>query len=133
MITRGCERFAEEDPDGFQKRREARWSGSIPEWYSYINKRIIAKFGDTKIEALKEQDLQARAGACRRCDLSADRIRPSAAGAGQGWFIAFPRSGSSRRRNVCLRKRIGGDTNGLSAVIYWHYIPGTVRSVKMPE
>ena len=51
--------FAEEDPDGFRKRREARWSGSSPEWYGYITKRIFARFGDTKIKDLKEQDLQA--------------------------------------------------------------------------
>ena len=51
--------FAEEDPDGFRKRREGRWSGSTPEWYDYITKKIFARFGETKIKDLKEQDLQA--------------------------------------------------------------------------
>ena len=51
--------WAEEDPDGFRKRREQRWSGGTPEWYDYITKKIYAKFGETKIKDLKEQDLQA--------------------------------------------------------------------------
>ena len=62
--------WAEEDPDGFKKRREQRWSGSTPEWYDYITKKIFAHkphpddkngktFGETKIKDLKEQDLQA--------------------------------------------------------------------------
>jgi integrase len=51
--------WAEEDQDGFRKRREQRWSGGTPQWYDYITAKIYAKFGDTKIKDLKEQDLQA--------------------------------------------------------------------------
>jgi integrase len=61
--------WAEEDPDGFRKRREERWNGSTPEWYGYITKKIFAHnphpddkhsvtFGETKLKELKEQDLQ---------------------------------------------------------------------------
>jgi len=51
--------FAEEDEDGFRRRREQRWSGGTPEWFDYITKKIYAKFGETKIKDLKEQHLQA--------------------------------------------------------------------------
>jgi hypothetical protein len=47
--------FAEEDPDGFRKRREERWSGSTPEWYDYITKEIFARFGETRIKDLEPQ------------------------------------------------------------------------------
>jgi integrase len=50
--------FAEEDPDGFRKRREQRWQGSTPEWYTYIMKKILVKFGDSKLKDIREQDLQ---------------------------------------------------------------------------
>jgi|SRR5581483_2923353 len=51
--------FAEEDPDGFRKRREQRWSGTTPEWYDYIMRKVLARFGDVPIKDLREQDLQA--------------------------------------------------------------------------
>lgn len=62
--------WAEEDPDGFRKRREERWSGSTPEWFGYITKKIFAHsphpedknsktFGETKLKDLREQELQA--------------------------------------------------------------------------
>jgi len=50
--------FAEEDPDGFRKRREQRWSGGTPQWYNMVMKKILARFGDVKLKDLKEQDLQ---------------------------------------------------------------------------
>jgi integrase len=51
--------WAEEDPDGFRKRREQRWSGGTPDWFNYIASKLYAKFGNTRLKDLREQDLQA--------------------------------------------------------------------------
>lgn len=50
--------WAEEDPDGFKKRREQRWSGGTPEWFNYISGRLYAEFGGKKLKDIREQDLQ---------------------------------------------------------------------------
>jgi integrase len=52
--------FAEEDPEGFRKSREERWSGSTPEWYDYVmGKIILPKFGDVPLNEMNEPAMQA--------------------------------------------------------------------------
>ncbi|HEX4594016.1 MAG TPA: site-specific integrase [Bryobacteraceae bacterium] len=52
--------FTEEDPEGFRKHREKRWSGSMPKWYDYLmNNFILRRFGDTALSEMREQDMQA--------------------------------------------------------------------------
>jgi integrase len=50
--------FAEEDPDGFRKRREKRWTGGTPSFYEYVMSKILPRFGDTRLMDIREQDLQ---------------------------------------------------------------------------
>jgi integrase len=51
--------FAEDYEDGFRKRREPRWSGSMPRWYDYImGKVIFPRFGDILLNQMREQDMQ---------------------------------------------------------------------------
>lgn len=51
--------FAEEDPDGFRQRRQARWTGTQPRFYDYImGTKILPRFGDTPLCKIREQDLQ---------------------------------------------------------------------------
>ena len=51
--------WAEEDPGGFKKRREQRWTCGTPEWFNYISGRLYAEFGEKKLKDIREQDLQA--------------------------------------------------------------------------
>src|ERR1017187_8229496 len=57
--------------------------------------------------SIQARGARRRAGACRMCDLFADRIRLAAAGGGPGMFIALHGSGSPIRRDVYLREGIG--------------------------
>ena len=49
--------FVEED-DGFQARREKRWSGTQPRFYRYIMDFIMRRFGDTPLNEMREIDMQ---------------------------------------------------------------------------
>jgi integrase len=52
--------FANEDPEGFRKRREGRWSQKMVEFYEYLmNRFILPRFGETRLKDIREQDLQA--------------------------------------------------------------------------
>src|ERR1022692_1611975 len=71
---------------------------------------------ESRCRSIQARGARCWAGACRMCDLAADRIRLAAAG--QGWFIALQGSSSSIRRDV---------HPGIWAVCEWRVIRPEVR------
>jgi integrase len=52
--------FAQEDIDGFMQRRVVRWGVNMKKWYDYLmSKHILPKFGEVKLNEMREQDMQA--------------------------------------------------------------------------